>query len=178
MWSPDDGCPMLFKMESLPFGATAAVAAFLRISRAIKCLGTSLGKLAWTAFYDDFICISKAEGVESTDMFIRFLFRSLGWELSSGPDKDASFGLTPAESLSMRLRLLFAESQIFGRHARTALRVIGSVALFGRAQRPLSSQLVHCLSWMRERVLLSKPRRIDTAMRKTMLIFLMVPALP
>lgn len=216
VWSPDDGCPMLFKMESLPFGATAAVAAFLRISRAIKSLGISLGKLAWTAFYDDFICISKPEDVDSTDMFVRFLFRSLGWELSTGPEKDVPFGevfsalgvqfdlrgtrdgyfevgntdgrkseldsrissileansLTPAESMSMRSRLLFAESQIFGRYAKTALREIGSVALSGKVQRPLSSRLLHCLSWMRERVLRSKPRRVDATMKETMFLFL------
>lgn len=82
---------MVFSMESLPFGATAAVAAFLRISRSIKHLGTTLGMLSWTSFYDDFICISRPEDVQSTDMFVRLLFRALGWELSTGADKDAPF---------------------------------------------------------------------------------------
>ena len=68
------------------------MAAFLRISRAIKFLGTTLGLLSWTAFYDDFICVSRPEDAQSTDMFVRLSFQALGWELSSGPDKDVPFG--------------------------------------------------------------------------------------
>ena len=216
VWSPDHQAPVIFSMESLPFGATAAVAAFLRISRALKFLGTSLGMLTWTAFYDDFICLSRPEDAKSTDMFVRFLFQSLGWELSTGPDKDVPFcevfsalgvlidltgtkdgyfelgntdgrkqeleqrvvdivssdNITPSESLSLRSRLLFAESQIFGRFAKLALRVIGSEALMGRAQKPLSPQMRHSLEWMKERIVNGKPRRVDTSLKETMLLFL------
>ena len=216
VWSPEHQAPMVFSMDSLPFGATAAVAAFLRISRAIKFLGTTLGLLSWTAFYDDFICISRPEDAQSTDMFVRLLFQALGWELSSGPDKDVPFGavfsalgvqidlsgtkdgffevantesrkqelqariaaiveagaITPAESMSMRSRLLFAESQIFGRYAKTALRSIGSAALLGKVERPLKLKTVNSLEWMMERVLRCKPRRIDTSVKETMFLFL------
>ena len=216
VWSPEHQAPMIFSMDSLPFGATSAVAAFLRISRAIKFLGTTLGLLSWTAFYDDFICVSRPEDAKSTDMFVRHLFQSLGWELSSGPDKDAPFSevfsalgvqvdlrgsrdgffevgntesrkqelqsrisaivdsgaISPAESMSMRSRLLFAESQIFGRYAKTALRAIGSAALMGKVERPLRAKTLHGLQWMMERVLHSKPRRIDTSTKETMFLFL------
>ena len=216
VWSPVHQAPMLFRMESPPFGATAAVAAFLRISRAIKFLGTSFGMLTWTAFYDDFICLSRPEDAKSADMFVRFLFKSLGWELFGGPEKDVPFNevfsalgvqidltgtkdgyfelgntesrkqelearisaildagsITPAESMSLRSRLLFAESQIFGRYAKIALRAIGSAALSGMTQKPLTAQMIHSLGWMRERVLSSKPRRVDTQSRDTMLLFL------
>ena len=216
VWSPEHRAPMVFSMDSLPFGATAAVAAFLRISRAIKFLGTTLGLLSWTAFYDDFICVCRPEDAQSTDMFVRLLFQALGWELSSGPDKDVPFGdvfsalgvqidlrgtkdgffevgntesrkqelqsrisailesnaFTPAESMSMRSRLLFAESQIFGRYAKTALRAIGSAALIGKVERPLKQKTVNSLEWMMERILRNKPRRIDTSDKETMFLFL------
>lgn len=215
-WSPDDSSPMIFQMESLPFGATAAVAAFLRVSKAIKVLGTALGKLAWTSFYDDFICICKPEDAESTDLFVRFLFKTLGWDLSTGPEKDSPFGpvfsalgvqvdltgtaegffelgntesrkaelseridgilgadlMTAAESLSLRSRLLFAESQLFGRFAKSALKTIGSVSLAGRTMRPLPEELKHSLRWMKDRVVNSPARRIDTFPRPTMFLFL------
>ena len=216
VWSPDASSPMVFQMESLPFGATSAVAAFLRVSKAIKVIGTALGMLAWTSFYDDFICVCRPEDAKSTDMFIRFLFESLGWELSTGPEKDVPFSstfaalgvqvdlsgtpegyfelgntesrkeelkgridgilrsnvLTAAESLSLRSRLLFAESQLFGRFAKSALKVIGSVALGGKAMQPLSPDVRHSLLWMKNRVVGAKPRRIDTHQRPTMFLFM------
>lgn len=148
-------------------------------------------------------------------MFVRLLFKALGWELSTGANKDAPFSdvfsalgvqldlrgtkdgffevdnfesrklelqsrisdvvaagaFTPAESLSLRSRLLFAESQIFGRYAKTAFRVIGSAALVGKVQRPLSSQMLHSLKWIKERILHSRPRRIDASCKETMYLF-------
>ena len=216
VWSPDDSSPRIFQMESMPFGATAAVASFLRVSKAIKVIGTTLGLLAWTSFYDDFICVCKPQDAESTDLYVRFLFKMLGWELSTGPDKDAPFdkvfsalgvqvdlsgtaegffelgntegrklelrdridgilgagAMTPAESLSLRSRLLFAESQLFGRFAKLALKTIGSVSLNGKLQRPLSNEVKHSLEWMKDRVINAKPRKIDTHDRPTMFLFL------
>ena len=39
VWSPKDAQPRVFRMESLPFGATASVASFLRAAEAIKYIG-------------------------------------------------------------------------------------------------------------------------------------------
>lgn len=57
VWDPVSKRPALFKMETLPFGATASVSAFLRMSQAIKVVGITCGNLVWSAFYDDFVCI-------------------------------------------------------------------------------------------------------------------------
>eukprot|EP00435_Cladocopium_sp_Y103_P024920 s2541_g6.t1 len=57
VWDPDNQRPALFRMHTMPFGATASVAAFLRLSQAIKMVGISLGGLVWSSFYDDFVCI-------------------------------------------------------------------------------------------------------------------------
>ena len=57
VWNPEQQRPALFKMKTMPFGATASVSAFLRLSQAIKMVGIALGGLVWSAFYDDFVCI-------------------------------------------------------------------------------------------------------------------------
>ena len=60
--------------------------------------------------------------------------------------------LGPAEALSLRSRLLFAESQIFGRTAKRALQTVGEVGLGTSTMSPLSPQLKTSLAWLRDRV--------------------------
>ena len=91
VWNPKQGRAEIFQMRSLPFGATSSVAAFLRVSRSLRTLGTRLGHLVWTSFFDDFIIISRPEDSQSAEMMVKFLFGSLGWELSADPDKDVGF---------------------------------------------------------------------------------------
>ena len=78
-------------MKGLPFGGTASVASFLRVSRSLKELGIRGPALLWSSFFDDFICISKPEDAASADMTVKFLFRTLGWVLSEDPEKDKGF---------------------------------------------------------------------------------------
>ena len=94
VWSPDEGCPRLFRMKGLPFGGTASVASFLRMSRALKELGTRGGMLLWSSFFDDFICIARTGDAASADMTVKFLFKTLGWVLSEEPDKAKGFAQT------------------------------------------------------------------------------------
>ena len=91
VWDPVLGRPALFKMETLPFGATASVSAFLRVSQAIKILGITCGNLVWSSFYDDFVCVCREGTEEQTDRMVRLVFKSLGWALSLGDDKDKPF---------------------------------------------------------------------------------------
>ena len=171
VWDPVGHTPALFKMRTMPFGATASVGAFLRLSQAIKSIGIASCGLVWSAFYDDFVCVCK-EGTElQTDRMVRFLFKTLGWSLSEEPEKDKAFApvfqalgvefdlrdvqagyflvgntlsrkeelkehlteiitadsLEPATAESLRSRLLFADSQIFGRFSKLALHRIGSI---------------------------------------------------
>ena len=90
-WSPIDGCVKLFRMRGLPFGGTASVASFLRVSRALKELGIRGAALLWSSFFDDFICIARPEDADSAHMTVKFLFQSLGWVLSEDPEKDKGF---------------------------------------------------------------------------------------
>ena len=91
VWCPEEGRVKLFRMKGLPFGGTASVASFLRMSRALRELGVRGAALAWSSFFDDFVCVSPPDSAASADMAIRFLFRSFGWVLSEEPDKNSEF---------------------------------------------------------------------------------------
>ena len=91
VWTPELQRVQLFRMRGLPFGGTASVASFLRMSRSLKELGIRGASLVWSSFFDDFVCVCRPEDVESTDMTVRYLFKVLGWRLSEDPDKDVGF---------------------------------------------------------------------------------------
>ena len=91
VWSPVDAEPKLFRMDSMPFGATASVGAFLRLSQALKCLGISQAALVWSSFYDDFVCVCPAAAAQQVDRMIRLFFQALGWQLSTDESKDHAF---------------------------------------------------------------------------------------
>ena len=91
VFDPHQKRARVFKMESMPFGATASVAAFLRISQAIKLIRTAGAALVWSSFYDDFVCICEPSAVKQTKRMIHLLFSSLGWELSTDADKNQDF---------------------------------------------------------------------------------------
>lgn len=215
-WNPATSRPMVFAMKSMPFGATASVQAFLRLSVALKTLGTMLFHFVWTSYYDDFIVVCKKGDEENTDRMVRQFFSTLGWELSSDAEKDRPFDssfsalgvrfdlgacgdgrllvsntegrrgeltscisdilesqrLTVVEATSLRSRLLFAESQIFGRMAKQSLKVIGGVGLGLSDMSPLSPEVVQSLEWIRDRVLKAPPREINIMGRDTYHIFL------
>ena len=76
VWDPADLEPKVFLGGTLPFGATASVAAFLRASKALRELGIQ--------------AFSLVRGDEdSTDVAVRFLFKSLGWWMSESPEKES-----------------------------------------------------------------------------------------
>ena len=216
VWSPSDGRAKVFSMSSMPFGATASVGAFLRLSVAIKTLGIMLYHFVWTSYYDDFIVVCRDQDCESTDKMVRNYFSLLGWELSHDEAKDKGFAavfgalgvefdlrythsgklfvgntsnrktelseqinnilsadrLSSREAVSLRSRLLFAESQIFGRMAKQALKTIGNVGLSDKDVVGLNEQLVSSLKWMRDRVLNAPPRCVEVMDRSTFFLFL------
>lgn len=214
--SDSGGTPQFFRLNSMPFGATASVAAFLRIAEAIKQIGLAQLGLVWTSFFDDFIVICEEGQAEATEKCVRLLFRLLGWDVSEEPEKNHPFSKTfqalgvvidlrplrgghfcigntqsrreelterinmvmaadrlgPAEALSLRSRLLFAESQIFGRTAKRALQTVGEVGLGTSTMSPLSPQLKTSLAWLRDRVLQQPPRQISVDEAPTLNLFL------
>ena len=80
--------------------------------------------------------------------------------------------LTVAEAISLRSRLLFAESQIFGGIAKQALKTIGTVGLGLSDMTPLSCEVTRSLEWMRDRILCGPPREVNVVARETFHVFL------
>eukprot|EP00435_Cladocopium_sp_Y103_P030607 s1997_g7.t1 len=64
--------------NSLPFGAVGSVAGFLRISQAVWYLGYFGLGLMWSAFYDDYTLLSRAELEKSGSWSCETLFDLLG----------------------------------------------------------------------------------------------------
>ena len=216
VWCPADTAPRLFRMDSMPFGATASVGAFLRLSQALKCLGISQAALVWSSFYDDFVCVCPAAASKQVDRMIRLMFQALGWRLSTDEAKDHAFStkfqalgvefdlssmdqgffsvgntesrkaelgdrindilaadlLSVAEATSLRSRLLFADAQVFGRFAKSALHEIGQVGLSANDMSPLSQSVRRSLQWLKDRVLTGPPRKIDFKDTETFYLFL------
>ena len=69
---------ILLMVNSLPFGATGSVAAFLRISMFLWYVGMAGLKLAWTAFYDDYTLISREDCAKNASWAAECLFDMLG----------------------------------------------------------------------------------------------------
>ena len=69
---------VLLLVNSLPFGATGSVAAFLRISMFLWYVGMAGLKLAWTAFYDDYTLISREDCAKNANWAAECLFDMLG----------------------------------------------------------------------------------------------------
>ena len=216
VWDPFNSMPQLFRMESMPFGATASVGAFLRVSQALKCLGITRAALVWSSFYHDLVCVCPEDASAQVDRMIRLFFQMLGWQLSTDETKDVAFSskfqalgvefdltcmrkglftvgntsarkaelrewierilhtdeLAVTEAASIRSRLLFADAQVFGRFAKSALHEIGKVSLAQRDMKPLTAKVRRSLVWMKERVLTGPPRKIDFEDSRTFYLFL------
>lgn len=197
VWCPSEGRVKYFHPDSMPFGATASVSAFLRISVALKLIGLYHCSILWTSFYDDYICVCKKGDERPTSVMIQSIFESLGWVVSSDLEKDKDFApvgntgsrkdevsntidkilaanaLGVKESISLRSRLTFPESQIFGRTARLALHSIGEPGKSGQVLQPLSSDMIFHLEWMKKRALDAPPRHIHVDDRQTWFLYLM-----
>ena len=56
--------PRIYGCRALPFGATRSVFGFLRTSHALWWLGVVALKLAWTLYYDDFVCFFQSNHLQ------------------------------------------------------------------------------------------------------------------
>eukprot|EP00435_Cladocopium_sp_Y103_P025245 s572_g6.t1 len=156
VWNLELQQPALFRMRTMPFGATASVGTFLRLSQAIKD--------GQTAFPD----FGLPEGwftVGSTEARKTELRDKIHTILSNDE-------LEPNTAESLRSRLLFADAQWYGRFSKIALHRIGAVGLKTRVEKPLSVSVRSSLEWMLQRVLTDAPRRVDTGGRPTFFLFL------
>ena len=83
VYDPSSKDAKMFKQRVLPFGSIASVTAFLRVSLAIWKIGSSLLKLMWSAYFDDFLCLSRESEAKHVDFCVSSIFSLLGWKVST-----------------------------------------------------------------------------------------------
>ena len=83
VYDPSSKDAKIFKQRVLPFGSIASVTAFLRVSLAIWKIGSSLLKLMWSAYFDDFLCLSRKSESKHVDFCVSSVFSILGWKVST-----------------------------------------------------------------------------------------------
>ena len=83
VYDPSSKEAKVFKQRVLPFGSIASVTAFLRVSLAIWKIGSSLLNLMWSAYFDDFLCLSRASESRHVEFCASSVFSLLGWKAST-----------------------------------------------------------------------------------------------
>ena len=69
-------------VHSMPFGALAAVHAFLRCGEAIETIGRCKLLLVMTNSFDDFTVLASKGNSKHVGPVVSFLFRKLGWDVA------------------------------------------------------------------------------------------------
>ena len=88
---PDSFVVNLFRAWSLMFGETAAVYAFLRISRALSTLAARLFDLVIVEFFDDFTQLEADKSTASAWATMEAMLKLLGWDISMKESKRKPF---------------------------------------------------------------------------------------
>ena len=83
VYDPSSKGAKILKQRVLPFGSIASVTAFLRVSLAIWKIGSSLLKLMWSAYFDDFLCLARESEAKHVDFCVNSIFSLLGWKVST-----------------------------------------------------------------------------------------------
>jgi hypothetical protein len=91
VYSPSDKSPAIYRLNCLPFGATASVYAFNRCALMLWCIGVTQLALPWTNFYDDFTCITHEQLADNTAKTIELFFDLLGWSFARDGKKAQAF---------------------------------------------------------------------------------------
>ena len=86
--------PEIYRMKTLPFGATHSVYNFLRLARALHSIAARGLYLLNTNFYDDFILVSKERNTKSAEHGMEMVFLLTGWEFARDGKKSTVFDTT------------------------------------------------------------------------------------
>ena len=87
VYDPFERQTKLFRAMSLMFGQTAAVYAFLRISRAIAAIGTRLFSLFLVEYFDDFTQVESTALGDSAQETFEELLEIIGWQVADSKAK-------------------------------------------------------------------------------------------
>ena len=80
-----------FDVLALPFGATASVSAFLRLSASIAFIGAVALKICWIVFFDDYSVVCPRQQAREVGFFVESLFKLLGVKYAADGDKATPF---------------------------------------------------------------------------------------
>ena len=87
IYDPTERKTKLFRALALMFGQTAAVYAFLRISRALAALGSNLLSLFLVEYFDDFTQVESEAMGDSAQESLEGLLDLLGWKVAMTESK-------------------------------------------------------------------------------------------
>ena len=88
---PESNRVRIAEIHSMPFGAVAAVHAFLRCGEGIKAIGRGKLHLVMTNFFDDFTVLASRANCKHVQLVVSFLFRKLGWDVAPEEKTNAPF---------------------------------------------------------------------------------------
>ena len=87
------GEAQIYRLSTLPFGATHSVYSFLRLARMLYWIAVKGLRLLTTNFYDDFILASPPSLKDSARNSMELIFMLTGWEFARSGKKATEFGL-------------------------------------------------------------------------------------
>ena len=91
MWDSENSKPSIFRLRALPFGASKSVYSFLRVAHSLWWIAIKALRVAWTYYFDDFVCVSCDEVAKRTDHCICAYFHLLGWAFATEGEKFSPF---------------------------------------------------------------------------------------
>ena len=104
VYNPSSGLPEVYRMKTLPFGATHSVFSFLRLSRMIFTIATRALFLLVTSFFDDFVLATPQGMTESAASSMELIFMITGWDFAREGRKRTTFS-TVCQALGVEFRL-------------------------------------------------------------------------
>ena len=104
VYNPNSRSPEVYRMLTLPFGASHSVYSFLRLARTLFELATRGLMLLTTNFYDDFVLASPDSLQCSSANSMEMLFLLTGWSFARDGKKATAFG-RHCEALGVRFDL-------------------------------------------------------------------------
>ena len=123
---PKDGQWMYYTTTVLPFGASASVYSFNRVSRSIHYLLCSFLHVICTVFFDDFPMVSTRTAAGLTSKTVSYFLNLLGWDHAQLGSKAVDFSEEfTALGITVQLRDLHRGSFVYTNKEGRVPKIIG-----------------------------------------------------
>jgi hypothetical protein len=145
VWNAEVKKAAYFISYTMNFGAIASVYAFNRAARSIWWIGTTLLKLVWTSYVDDYPVMSLAKLADNTESTMKIFLSLIGWAVDWGSAKDVKFSnLFTALGVQIDLRGIANHLvQVSNKQSRVEAlqQVIGEVLRAGTLMPEMAAEL-------------------------------------